>query len=156
MSNSTYSIDEEDDGRVFNTIVGEEPIDIDTGDMVVTTTNIDKVSQKTIDCSIPENSNLYEQCKGNQGSIQKIQKGDDLAYIIICCILIVLIIILVALQYRKWIQTKKLNEFNERVSKQAEKDFERYNELKRLEEKTLQIVIVQNQGNNLQDSDKNL
>ena len=60
-----------------------------------------------------------------------------MAFIIICCILIVIIIILVALQYRKWIQTKKLNEFNERVSKQAEKDLERYNELKRLEEKTL-------------------
>ena len=44
MSNSTYSIDGEDDGRVFNTIVGEEPIDLETGDMVVTTTNIDKVS----------------------------------------------------------------------------------------------------------------
>jgi hypothetical protein len=56
---------------LYNTVISEETFDGTTGEVIVTN-DIELVSEGTVDCSIEGNASTYEQCKGNQGSIQKI------------------------------------------------------------------------------------
>ena len=53
-----------------------------------------------------------------------------------------MIITLLAIQAWKWHQARALAQLSIEVSRQTQKDLERYNELKRLEERSINILII--------------
>ena len=91
----------EEDDRVFNTMLGTEEFNPSTGEVYVTS-SIDSTTKATVDCSEKANAEAYNQCKGNNGTIQKVKEGKDVPFILICTVLILMIIILLLMQIRRW------------------------------------------------------